>query len=933
MSNSIAPIVGCQVTVGNDAGTVVKVNKSSEVTVATIQTRQGQVLNCTLDRLRSGFHENMEVEHHSYQDGSISLGLGIVRKLRTLAEHDQVLVEFYEYSDTRWVPFQTLKWTKSAFLSISQGRFGKPEDSEKFRLRTLAHAIENWQENTGSLSKLDIDPLPHQVHLVHHILNSGNFNWLIADDVGLGKTIETGMLIRALKYRGRADRILLVTPAGLTKQWQEEMRYKFDLDAFRIFGDQFSIEEAREWKMYDHVIASVDRLKDEKHLSILMQEGYWDLVIFDEAHRLSRRQYGMKLESSERYRLAQNLRMRAKAMVLLTATPHQGQQDKFVGLLELLRPDRKEDLQLLSLQPQILNDMVYRNNKSDVTDTDGNFIFKGKTVKTIQFDASEEMLTFDRALQRYLREGYAAGKAAGVTGNAIGFVMTVYRKLASSSVHAIYSALERRRERLVKQASDSAEWSGPTDERFAGEFEESIQPDAKEFFEGELEMLEELIVHCKSLYDQDEKLDGFVQGLLSQVLANNPQEKVLIFSEYRSTQDYLQKVLAKQFGTMKVELINGSMDQPARRAAIKRFEGDGQFLISTEAGGEGINLQRNCHIIVNFDLPWNPMRLIQRIGRLYRYGQDKHVLVFNVQSKYSLDDNIVDQMYTKLNQVAQDLATVGSEFNERLHEDVLGELSDLVDVSEILEQAATQDISRTEERIDDALKRAKDAYSLQHELFQHVQGYSSDRLNDKLVIEPKHTASFIDGMLDALRIENDKTRRGLIWNIHFSEAQMHKVSVAKRNWRFTLDKALAAQYDDVDLLETEHFFFRYLLDTAKSAVFGGRAAPIASIEAPESGVLAGAYNSWVDASGQRRARQFNLWRYLHSGKVSKNPPGLLDKLALGVESSKDTELQQDVCRRAWGSISDAAYTELHKQSGNDQFPENFELATVAKFEK
>jgi SNF2 family DNA or RNA helicase len=188
-----------------------------------------------------------------------------------------------------------------------------------------------WNENTGSLSHIEIDPLPHQIHLVHHILASGNLNWLIADDVGLGKTIETGMLLAALKQRDYLKRVLLVTPAGLTKQWQDELNHKFRMGEFLIYGEDFHINEPRHWKMYDYVIASMDRLKEERHLDALQQAGGWDPIVVDEAYRLSRRQYGVRLDASQRFQLAAHLRRQTDAMVLLTATPHQGDAGQIPG--------------------------------------------------------------------------------------------------------------------------------------------------------------------------------------------------------------------------------------------------------------------------------------------------------------------------------------------------------------------------------------------------------------------------------------------------------------------------------------------------------------------------------------------------------------------------------------------------------------------------
>ncbi|EBX2782161.1 ATP-dependent helicase, partial [Salmonella enterica subsp. enterica serovar Hadar] len=622
------------------------------------------------------------------------------------------------------------------------------------RLRMLAHAIKVWNENTGALSHLEIEPLPHQIHLVHHIIASGNYNWLIADDVGLGKTIETGMLLHALRQRDLIKRILLVTPAGLTKQWQEELYHKFKIEDFEIYGEDFFINEPRQWKMHDCVIGSMDRLKQEGHLESLLQAEPWDLVIFDEGHRLSRRQYGQKLDSSERYDLAKSLRSQTEHMLLLSATPHQGMQDKFVALLELLRPERRTDLMALNIKPEILHDMVFRNHKADVTDAEGNFIFQGKITSALQVPSSKESIEFDKTLQDYLRKGYDAGEALGRTGNAIGFVMTVYRKLAASSAAAIHRALCNRLQRLLDDEANGLSDEEPRDQRYLGEWEEQFTSDAREFFAGEVQLLKDLIAEAAALKANDLKLKLFIEDIIGKIHAANADEKVLIFTEYRTTQNYLREALADHYGSDQVELINGSMQHAERREAIKRFEEQGGFLISTEAGGEGINLQSKCHVMVNYDLPWNPMRLVQRIGRLYRYGQKKKVVVFNIQQTDSLDQNIVDLMYERIDSVVTDLAEIQRhEFNEGLKDEILGQLAELIDVEDILQEATKLGIDRTRERIDEALKQARTAAAKQRELFAHAATSDPNELRDELEITVDHLYSFVLGMFDQLGIE------------------------------------------------------------------------------------------------------------------------------------------------------------------------------------
>jgi len=224
------------------------------------------------------------------------------------------------------------------------------------------------------------------------------------------------MLLAALKQRGTFRRILLVIPAGLTRQWQDELRQKFGMDDFQIYGHDFFIHDPRQWKFYDHVIGSIDRFKADDHKDLLLTAGPWDLIVFDEAYRLSRRQWGRKLDASDRFRLAAELRNVTDSLLLLTATPHQGMQDKFQALLELLRPELRDEINRLSLNPSILKDIVIRNNKADVTDAEGNFIFKGKTTHAIPVAISEDARSFDRALQAYLRRGYAASRELGRQG-------------------------------------------------------------------------------------------------------------------------------------------------------------------------------------------------------------------------------------------------------------------------------------------------------------------------------------------------------------------------------------------------------------------------------------------------------------------------------------------------------------------------------------
>jgi superfamily II DNA or RNA helicase len=883
-----------------------------------------------LNTVKSGFEAGMEVQHVPNSKAELSLGEGFVLKTRHLAGSDQILVHFSESAESRWLPFETLTWIKGVKHRFITGDIGGENSAEKFRLKTLSHALETWNENTGSLSRLEIDPLPHQIHLVHHILSSGHLNWLIADDVGLGKTIETGMLLKALEQRGQAKRILLITPAGLTNQWKEELHHKFGLSEFRVYGENFNIEEEREWKMYDHVIGSIDKLKDDAHFEKLLRAEPWDLVIFDEAHRLSRRQYGMKFDVSQRFDLANRLRDRTKYMMLLSATPHQGKSDKFKSLLMLLNPDRKDEIETISFNPEILSEMMIRNNKSDVTDVDGNFIFRGKTTRAIKVESNQLTKDFDKSLQSYLRQGYSAAASLGQKGNAIGFVMTVYRKLAASSAKAIHNALLKRKQRLIDEYNDSIneELTVIKDDRFSGESEEMIDSQTKEFFDGELGLLDELIDESTQVLLDDQKLQAFIENIIPKALDNNPQEKILIFTEYRSTQNYLQQALNGKYGETSTDLINGSMRHQERRKAIRKFENEGQFLISTEAGGEGINLQSKCHIMVNYDLPWNPMRLVQRIGRLYRYGQKKRVVVFNLHSPESADDQIMSLMYERIDQVVDDLATVGGEYNERLGEDILGEIAELVNIGTILEEASTEDIHRTTERIENAISKAKSAASKQRDLFEYAAAFNPDEKQKELYITPEHIISFVRGMFDLLGVEVvEKTHKNQVWRIRLSEAFAKFLGVKKLRYDITFNRMISVSRDNTEMMDLDSFIFKALLDKAKAFDFGGLSAVIKGENLSGKAIIC-SYLRWQNEVGIRQRQELITWQIDGKGMIVENPDSFGEWLKHTAEAGS-VELDRKTNKILYSGIEKIAEEKLHSKSNQWLHPEGVSPVSAA----
>ncbi|HDI3200690.1 TPA: ATP-dependent helicase, partial [Vibrio cholerae] len=300
------------------------------------------------------------------------------------------------------------------------------------------------------------------------------------------------------------------------------------------------------------------------------------------------------------------------------------------------------------------------------------------------------------------------------------------------------------------------------------------------------------------------------------------------------------------------------------------FEDVGQFLISTEAGGEGINLQDKCHIMINYDLPWNPMRLVQRIGRLYRYGQKHRVVVFNLYSPESMDDQIMELMHERIEQVVGDLASLSGEYNERLSDDILGEVADLVDVGDILLEATSDGIVRTRERIEEALEKAKNSASKQRELFEYAAGFDPKEAKEELNITSEHVMYFMQGMFDLLNIEVvGKTHKDLIWQIKLNDAVATDLGVRRTKWQITFDRALHASRENCEMMDLDNFLFKYLLKKAKSYEFGGLTASIGKASQLEGAVIC-SYLRWQNSLGLRQRQELVAIQVCQDKEVALN---------------------------------------------------------------
>jgi superfamily II DNA or RNA helicase len=529
-------------------------------------------------------------------------------------------------------------------------------------------------------------PLPHQLYALNRAMARSRIRYLFADEVGLGKTIEAGLVLRELKLRGRVKRILVVAPKGLVRQWQAEMRLHFgetlhhiepsDLAAYR----QWRTEDENLWRMHNQVICSLDSVKpmegrrgwSTEQVATYNRDRFedlvaasWDLVIIDEAHRL-----GGSTDQVARYKLGLALAEASPYLLLLSATPHQGKTDQFARLMQLLDKDAFPDEG--SVTQDRVRPFVVRTEKRVAINAEGQPLFKPRLTRlqSVAWDvrhAAQRRLY--EAVTDYVRHGYNAAMAAKQ--RHVGFLMILMQRLVTSSTAAIRATLEKRRALLeappaqmeVALAVDPDDWA-----ELDGQTQADMAFDAAGWAleKGEVETLLSLARETEAA-GTDAKAEALIELIYRlQQEEGDPQLKVLVFTEFVPTQAMLDGFLESR--GFAVVTLNGSMDLEARTTAQRSFAGEARILISTDAGGEGLNLQF-CHVIVNFDVPWNPMRLEQRIGRVDRIGQRSVVRAFN----FVLEDTVEHRVREVLE---QKLAVIAEEFGVDKAADVM----DSVDV-------------------------------------------------------------------------------------------------------------------------------------------------------------------------------------------------------------------------------------------------------------
>ena len=568
----------------------------------------------------------------------------------------------------------------------------------------------------------NVDPLPHQITAVYEsMLPKQPLRFVLADDPGAGKTIMAGLYIRELIMRADAHRILIVAPGSLVEQWKDELFRKFGLE-FQVYSPelQHSSPSGNPFDEQRQLIIRLDQLsRDEEESptgrvpgpvqSKLLEAG-WDLVVFDEAHKLSAHYFGTKLEKTARFRLAERLGERTRHLLLMTATPHNGKDDDFQLFLSLLDSDRFYGKFRGDAAHKVdVSDLMRRMVKEELVKFDNTPLFPERRAYTVNYKLSEIEAALYEAVTDYVRT--EMGKADELTGSrkgSVGFALTALQRRLASSPEAIYQSLKRRRERLEGRLRE--EKLGARGRRALAEVLQQVPDDDDDLTAEEQENLEENLVDdataaksiaeleaeivlLKGLEEQSRALVASGQDRkwdeLSRILQNAPemrdatgrQRKIIIFSEHRDTLNYLHEKIAGVLGSHDaIVTIHGGTQREERIKIQGLFRADPEVrvLVATDAAGEGVNLQC-ANLMVNYDLPWNPNRLEQRFGRIHRIGQVEVCHLWNLVAAETREGEVYHRLLEKLRVESE--ALQGRVF------DILGEVFEEMSLKQLLMQA------------------------------------------------------------------------------------------------------------------------------------------------------------------------------------------------------------------------------------------------------
>lgn len=704
----------------------------------------------------------MKIGDYVKSKSYIDKGIGRILAIFEIAGSITYTIFFESTNDVLTLNEKDIIKIKNPFEKIKENNFDNPL---LFKIRVLSEKIESlyYQDKVISVCNFSILPLPHQILTINKVLGNQLLpRCLIADEVGLGKTIEAALIYEELKFRKLVKRILIVAPSNLTRQWQDELKTKFNEDfvvftktSFKSFQEIYGKNNV--WNSFDKVIISLDFLKSMHLDNNLSQKEWdnrkwhnefitnhcihssWDMIIFDEAHNLSKSSEGRE---TARYKLGKSLAEVTPILLLLTATPHQGDSVKFQHLLKLI--DSYKFYSKDSLTPENVSSVTIKNNKRAAIDFKGNKLFKNRitqlvTIQQLEGDIEQQLYS---KVTEYVSKYY--NLACRENNFPEMFLLIIYQRMVSSSTRTIFKSMQKRLNYLKSNNPSennlsNVEFDDLNNLNLQEMYDEisnfdirEVKIDSSKFYSKtiieEIKMLEECVnlAHVASHGRQDYKIRKLLEIIDTVIYEeNDPNIKFIIFTEFIETQNYINEVL-ETIG-YSTTLFNGKMSLEEKINSKMRFKEECQFLITTDSGGEGINLQF-CNLIINYDLPWNPMKIEQRIGRIDRIGQTKDVHVFNFILKGTVEERVYEILGSKLDLIAK-------EYGDDKRNDVLMAISDEHDFDKIYMKTITNGFDKEElESIGLAIyNQAKDIINNQDFLIPFTETENSQEIQTRML--------------------------------------------------------------------------------------------------------------------------------------------------------------------------------------------------------
>ena len=631
---------------------------------------------------------------------------------------DDALTVFYKDNNGSLGERMLFRSDEQILSQIEKGRpWSFDGNGSDFKLAAEAHRIQlaHLFDPLMAVHTSTVDPLPHQITGVYEsMLPKQPLRFLLADDPGSGKTIMAGLLIRELMVRGDLKRCLIVTPGNLVDQWQDELDQKFGL-AYEIFSREMveSTRSGNPFEEKDQLIARIDQLARAEDLQNKLQSSDWDLIIVDEAHKMSASWFGSKLNKTKRYQLGEMLGRITRHFLLMTATPHNGKEEDFQTFLGLLDSDRFYGKFRDGTHQVDTSDLMRRMIKEDLLKFDATPLFPERRAYTVNFKLSNLEAALYTSVTEYVRnEMNRAQNLDGKRKGMIGFALTILQRRLASSPEAIYQSLKRRHAKLLRMLEDVKlqkrglselgnlkamtedevnDFLDDAPDREIEDMEDEVLDQATAALtivelEAEIASLKELVEQAR-IVRQTEEDRKWIE--LSNILQDNPhmrdrfgeRRKLIIFTEHKDTLNYLHDRITDLFGGKDaIVVIHGGIKREERRKIQERFTQDKEvvILLATDAAGEGINLQRG-NLMVNYDLPWNPNRIEQRFGRIHRIGQTEVCHLWNLVASETREGDVFQRLFQKLEQERETLG--GKVF------DVLGSVFDNYSLRDLLMEA------------------------------------------------------------------------------------------------------------------------------------------------------------------------------------------------------------------------------------------------------